>query len=144
METFVVDTSVIVKWYNQKNESHTQQAYQILLDLKAEKIGIIVPDVAVVELLNVLVTSKSLLINKVKTIINHLFSLPIVINDQTQAILEQTTDIMEQYQIAAYDALFVATAKDGDCKLISDDKKAHGKITDGTVIMLENYQSRTH
>lgn len=46
---------------------------------------------------------------------------------------------MEKYQIAAYDALFVATAKDTDCKLISDDSKAHGKIIDGTAIMLENY-----
>lgn len=143
MYTYVVDTSVVVKWYNQKNESHTEQAYQILLDLKAEKIGIIVPDIAVVELLNVLVTSKSLQINKVKTIINHLFSLPIVINDPTQTVLEQTAEIMDIYQIAAYDALFVATAKDMNCKVISDDAKSHGKITDGTVIMLEQYQSRT-
>jgi len=140
METFVVDTSVIVKWYNQKNESRTEQAFQILLDLKAEKIGIIVSDIAAVELLNVLVTSKSLPVNKVKTIIKHFFSLPIVIKEPSQTILERTADIMEKYQIAAYDGLFVATAKDADCQLISDDTKAHGKITDGTVIMLKDYK----
>ena len=139
METFVVDTSVIVKWYNQTNESRTQQAYQILLDLKAERVTIIVPDIAALELLNVLIKSKSLSINKVKNTIKHLFSLPIVIKEISQTILDQTTEIMGTYQIAAYDALFVATAKYENCKLISDDTKAHGKITDGTVIMLDDY-----
>lgn len=140
MEAFVVDTSVIVKWYNETNESRTEQAHQIILDLKAERINIIIPDIAALELLNVLVKSKSLSINKVKSIIKHLFSLPIVIKEVSQTILEQTAEIMDIYQIAAYDALFVATAKDESCKLISDDTKAHGKITDGTVIMLKDYK----
>ncbi len=140
METFVIDTSVIVKWYNQKNELHTKQAYQILLDLKSETMGIIVPNIAAVELLNVLVKSKSLPFNEVKEIIKYFFSLPIVIKDISQAVLEQTAEIIETYNIAAYDALFVATAKDADCKLISDDTKAHGKITDGTVLMLKDYK----
>ena len=142
METFVVDTSVIVKWYNQTNESHTEQAHQILVDLKAERITIIVLDIAALELLNVLIKSKSLSINKAKTIIKHLFSLPIVIKELSQATLEQTAEIMETYNIAAYDALFISAAKDAECKLISDDTKAHGKITDGTVIMLDQYRAR--
>lgn len=143
METFVIDTSVIIKWYNQNNESHTEQARQILLDLKAEKIGIIIPNIAAVELLNVLVKSKSLSINEAKIIMEHFFSLPIVIKEPSQAILEQTADIMETYNIVAYDALFVATAKDMNCKIISDDTKSHGIITDGTVIMLGQYQARS-
>ena len=141
METFVVDTSVIVKWYNQTNESRTEQAHQILLDLKMERISITVPDIAALELLNVLVKSKSLSINKAKTIIQHLFSLPIVIRELSQTILEHTAEVMETYNIAAYDALFVAAAKDEEGKLISDDTKSHGKINDGTVVMLEDYKS---
>lgn len=139
MGTFVVDTSVIVKWYNQTNEFRTEQAHQILLDLKAEKVAIIVPDIAALELLNVLVKSKFLSINKVKNTIKHLFSLPIVIKEVSRTILDQTTEIMGTYQISAYDALFVATAKDENCKLISDDTKSHGKITDGTILMLNRY-----
>lgn len=141
METFAVDTSVIIKWYNQNNESHTEQAHEILLDLKAGKIGIIIPNIAAVELLNVFVKSKSLSINEAKIIMEHFFSLPIIMKEPSQPILEQTADIMGEYQIAAYDALFVATAKDADCKLISDDTKGHGQITDGSVIMLKQYQS---
>lgn len=139
METFAVDTSVIVKWYNQKNESHTEQAYQILLDLKAEKIEIIICDIAVVELLNVLIKSKSLPTNETKIAIEHFFSLPIIIKEPSQAMLQHTADIMETYNISAYDALFVAIAKEQGYKLISDDAKAHGKITDGSVLMLKDY-----
>ena len=82
-------------------------------------------------------------LSAIKRDIHDFFSLPLIIKETSQAILDQTADIMENYNIAAYDALFVATAKDADCKLISDDTKSHGKITDGTVIMLSDYKSRS-
>ncbi len=44
------------------------------------------------------------------------------------------------YNLTAYDSLYVATAQEENCQLISDDRKGHGKITDGTVLMLEDYK----
>ena len=46
---------------------------------------------------------------------------------------------MKEYNMASYAAYFLALAQYEDCRLISDDQKAHGKITDGTVLMLEDY-----
>lgn len=87
--------------------------------------------------------AKNMPVTAIKKRMQDFFSLPLVIKEPSQAILEQTVDTMEAYNIAAYDALFVATAKVTECKLISDDTKSHGKITDGTIIMLENYQSHS-
>jgi predicted nucleic acid-binding protein len=76
----------------------------------------------------------------IKASIKNLFSLPFIIKEPTQAVIEQTAEIMEAYQITGYDALFVATAKDADCQLISDDIKGHGKVTDGSVLLLKDYK----
>jgi predicted nucleic acid-binding protein len=140
METYVVDTSVVVKWFNQQNESKVEIAHQIYNDMLDNLIVLIVPSLLPIELINVLKKGKNIPVAAIKKSVPDLFSLPLVIKEPSQTILEHTAKIMEAYNIAAYDALFVATAKDENCKLISDDTKAHGKITDGTVIMLKDYK----
>jgi len=142
METYVVDTSVVVKWFNQQNESKVEIAHEIYKDMLDNVILLIVPSLIIIEIINALKKGKHMPVEAIKKSVNDLFSLPLIIKEPSQAILEQTAEIMETYNIAAYDALFVATAKDENCKLISDDNKAHGKITNDTVLMLDHYQSR--
>lgn len=142
MESYVIDTSIVVKWFNQENESNVEIAHQIYKDMLDNIIVLIVPNLIIIEIINALKKGKHASLGAIKKSIDDLFSLPLIIKEISQPILEQTAEAMETYNIAAYDALFVATAKNADCKLISDDTKAHGKITDGTVIMLDHYQSR--
>jgi len=140
MDTYVVDTSIVLKWFNQENESNVEIAYKIYKDMLDEKIVLIIPSLLVIELINALKKGKDTPVATIKKSIDDLFSLPLTITDPTQTVLEQTAEIMNIYQIAPYDALFVATAKDMNCRVISDDTKAHGKITDGIVIMLKDYK----
>jgi predicted nucleic acid-binding protein len=140
MESYAIDTSVIIKWFNQVDESNVEIAHKIYNDMLGNIIVLIVPNIIIIELINALKKGKDMPVAAIKRSINDFFSLPLIIKEPSQAILEQTTDIMETYNIAAYDALFVAMAKDAECKLISDDTKAHGKITDGTVILLKDYK----
>lgn len=141
MEIYVVDTSVVVKWFNQEYETKVEIAHQIYKDMLGNKIILIIPSLLPIELINVFKKGKNMPVSAIKKRMQDFFSLPLVIKEPSQAILEQTVDTIETYNIAAYDALFVATAKVTECKLISDDTKSHGKITDGTVIMLEQYQA---
>lgn len=143
MEIYVVDTSVVVKWFNQEYESKVEIAHQIYKDMLGNEIILIIPSLLPIELINAFKKGKNMPVTAIKKRMQDFFSLPLVIKEPSRAILELTVEIMDIYQIAAYDALFVATAKDGDCTLISDDKKAHGKITDGSVIMLSDYKSRS-
>ena len=143
MEAYVIDTSVVLKWFNQENESDVEIAHQIYKDMLDNIIVLVVPSIVIIEIINALNKGKNVPLAAIKKSIHDFFSLPLTIKESSQTILEQTAEIMETYNIAAYDALFVATAKDENCKLISADTKAHGKITDGTVLMLDHYQPRS-
>lgn len=136
---FVVDTSVVVKWFNQKDELEVEKSRKIYNQLITSKMNIVVPDLIVIELLNVLIKSKALSVTDIKVVIKNFLSLPLIVLQPTQSVLELTADIANQYQIAAYDALFVATAKIENCQLISADQKGHGKIHDGSVLMLKDF-----
>lgn len=46
---------------------------------------------------------------------------------------------MQKYNLASYDAYFLALAGYEGCKLISDDEKAYGKIISGNVLRLKDY-----
>ena len=139
MLTFVLDTSVIVKWFHQEDESHVKQALQILQELQDEKITIILSSLVIVELLNALVKGGHFSQNEVKITLQKLFKLPLIFHDKNLHLIETTAEFMSKYNITSYDALFLAMAKQEKCKLISDDNKGHGKITDGSVIMLKDY-----
>lgn len=140
MPTYVLDTSVVVKWFHQKQEAHTQKALQILQDLNNRKTVIIVPNIVVVELLNAFVKGKKSKKEEISEALKTFFKLPLIMKEPTLQLMEETNKITQQYNMTSYDALFLALAQVEDCQLISDDTKTHGKITDGSVIMLKDYR----
>lgn len=140
MATFVVDTSVIVQWFESKDELHVIKAKKLLKDLQFDKINILIPGSLPLELLNALLVGKKCPLEKVNLAIERLFELSIKIAEVNSSVLQITSNLMTQYNLTSYDAYFLALAKYEDCKLISDDDKAHGKIKDGTVIMLDQYK----
>lgn len=140
MSMFVIDTSVVVKWFNQDNELEVKKSGKIYNDLITNRISVVVPDLLQIELMNVLIKSKSLSVQDIKEDIVSFLSLPLIIKQSTQSVLELTAEIADSYNITAYDALFVATAKIENCQLISNDQRGHGKIEDGSVLMLGQYK----
>ena|SRR5258708_28331481 len=141
MHTYVLDTSVILKWYNQKGEERVEQALTILDDLKNEKITIIIPNLLIIELINVFIKGKHLSVENIKELTTSFYTLPLINKEPTEGIVSQLPEISYKYDLSAYDSLFLATALEENCQLISSDSKGHGRVTDGTVIMLENYKS---
>lgn len=139
MTTFVVDTSVIVQWFENKDELHVTQAKKLLKDLQSEKINILIPGSLPLELLNALLVGKKCPVEKVNLAIKRLFELSIQIAEVNSSVLQITANLMKEYNIASYDAYFLALAQYENCTLLSDDQKAHGKITNGAVLMLEDY-----
>lgn len=136
---YVVDTSVVLQWYNQAGELHPKEAKRILDDLRSGRIELSTPDILPLELLNALIKGKGLSTNEVNQTLNDLFGMPIKIIEVSLPVLEESSKLMQKYNLASYDAYFLALAKYEECKLISDDQKAHGEITDGSVIMLKDY-----
>ena len=136
---YILDTSVVLQWYNRSGELHPKQARVILDDLRADKVGISIPDILPIELLNVLIKGKGLSDNRANIILKDLFEMPIKIIGISLPVLQLSSKLMKQYNLAAYDAYFLALAQYEGYQLISDDQKAHGKIKDRNIIMLEDY-----
>ena len=135
---YIVDTSVVLQWFHESGELHTKEAKKLLDDLRAGRITISIPDMLPLELLNVFIKSKNLSIDEANTMLRDLFEMPIKIIGVSLPVLELSAKLMKEYNMAAYDAYFVALAEYEGCTLISDDQKAHGKI-DG-VMMLKDYR----
>lgn len=141
MPTYVVDTSVIVQWFEGVNEVHIKKAIQVLEDLQNGKIHILIPDPLILELLNALFIGKQCTVEEANLAVKIIFDSTISIVEITFPVAALTTILMKQYKLTSYDAYFLALARYEGCRLISDDERAHGKITDGSVVMLEEYQS---
>lgn len=141
MPTYVLDTSIVVQWFHYANEHHVLKAKKLWEELQAEKINIIVPDILLLELLNAFIKGKYASAERSYLVLAAFCQTPVTIVEISLPVLEVAATLMEKYNIASYDAYFLALAKREECKLISDDTKAHGQITDGTVLMLKDYQS---
>ena len=139
MPTYVVDTSVALQWFNKSGELHPKEALKLLDDFRAGKIEVLIPDILPLELLNALIKGKGLSSKEASITLKELLKMPIKIVSVSLPVLEETSKIMEEYNMASYDAYFLALAQYEQCRLISDDYKAHGKITDGTVLILGDY-----
>lgn len=139
VKTYVLDTSVVLKWFNQENEKNIFQALQILEDFKEQKIKLIFPDLLLVETANAFLKGKNLPIKEVKNIVKNLFALPVIIKEPTPSTIMRAVEMVEKKGITVYDALFAATAQIENCLLISDDKKGHGEFNKNVVMMLRSY-----
>lgn len=140
MPTYVLDTSVVVQWFHYSLEQHVAEAEKLLNDLKAGKINIILPNILLLELLNVSIKVKKASAEKSYFLLMALLQTPITIVDVNLPVLKVSASLMEEYNLTSYDAYFLALAQIESCKLISDDQKAHGQVKDGTVMMLKDYR----
>lgn len=139
MSTYVIDTSVVLQWFNQTGELHTKEAGRILDDLRSGRIEVSIPDILPLELQNALIKGKGSTVQEANKAVRDLFEMPIKIIAVSIPVLEITSQLMQEYNLASYDAYFLALAHYEECKLISDYQKAHGQISDGSVVMLEDY-----
>lgn len=139
MPTYVLDTSVVVKWFEESSELHIKKARKILKDLHEGKINILIPNIVALEVLNAILIGKKSSLEYAELAVQKIYQIPITIVESSLTLLEKAAKLMDEYKITSYDAYFLALAQYEDCKLISDDQKAHGKITNGTVLMLEDY-----
>ncbi len=140
MLKYVADTSVVVQWFHKSKEIHVLQAKKIWEDLSVGKINIVLPDILFLELLNAFIKGKKSSSESSYSILKELYESPVSITEVNLSVLEIASKLMKEYNLASYDAYFLALAQYENCRLISDDQKAHGQIKDGSVIMLKDYR----
>lgn len=139
MKTYIIDTSVVIPWFNQDGEKFVDKSRRVLADHKAREILLMTSDLLVIELVNALSLGKKMGFKAIDECIDAFYDAGTTIIPTNQKLIKKSLAIANQWGIIVYDAVFLSLAKFWGCQLISADRKSHGKITDGSVIMLKDY-----
>ncbi len=137
--TFILDASVAVKWFNQKDEDLVSNSKNIFTNLLTGEINIIIPELLILEVINALIRGKKIGIKESDKISLELFSYPWTIEPLSSSLMQETIKISTEYGLTIYDALYMALAIEKDMKLISHDIKGHFDKFKKYSISLENF-----
>jgi predicted nucleic acid-binding protein len=129
MTPFVVDSSVVFKWYRQTgDEDYVPQAVSILKRHLHGEIEIHVPDLLFYELGNILRLKETLVSKDALTILRETFALSLQIHPIDLALSEETFRFARERDLTFYDASFVALSHLLDASFITADKKLFAKL----------------
>lgn len=139
MPRYVCDTSVLVKWFSEQDETQLVQARALFDDWKRGQADLITCDLAVWELANALHKGKRLSLEEVRSALAGLFDLPLELRPPHRELADSAAAIASQYGMTSYDASFLALAKIEQCRLITANPRHHGRVKDGSVLRLADY-----
>ena len=136
---YILDSSVIVKWFSSNEEEYVDQALIILEMYEISKINIYIPELTIYEVSNVLRYNKNFSQNEVKEIIKKLINLELNIINLNVHIIDEAIKYAYDDKITVYDAIFLALSRVLKIPLISANPKHH-KITEGrNIILLKDF-----
>lgn len=140
MTPFVVDSSVVFKWYRQPgDEDYVPQAVSVFERHLQGDIEIHVPDLLFYELGNILWLKETLVSKDALAILRETFALALQIHVIDLPLSEEAFRFARKHDITFYDASFVALSYLLDASFITADKKLFAKIkTLPTAIFLGN------
>ena len=128
-ENFLLDTSVVMKWF--VSEEKSQRAWQVQNDYLNGRCDLSVPELLLYEVANALkFTSPLLTGEKIKEKIESLIKLKINIYPFDYDILQLSVDLALERDITVYDAYFLTLARETDSIFITSDEKLYDRIGD--------------
>ncbi len=139
MKILVIDSSVIVKWLNQKDEENMGKADQILQDTRVGKIELIAPELAKYEVGNVLLKGKQLTPQEADISVETMYALPITFITDSRDLSREAFLIAYNYGITYYDASFLSLAKLYNATLVTANIKHQGRVKNIDVLSLKDY-----
>jgi len=137
LKDFVLDTSVIVKWFFE--ETNTSIALKIRDYYFDGKIELYLPDLVIYELTNVFRYGK-ISKDQAKDFIQDFYKMEMILIQPNQSLLFDTLNYALNFDITIYDGIFITLAKNLGTKMITADKKLYEKTkSTGLIIFLENF-----
>ncbi len=121
---YMLDTSVIVKWYYRKNEEDLNNASIIYSKLQSENFIFFAPDLMVYELLNICRAKMELTQTRISNIIAELYDLIIILGVNKKIFLHAFI-IARELNISFYDSIYLSLTEDLDAVLVTADKKLY-------------------
>jgi len=136
---YVLDSSVIIKWFSYHEEDNVDQALR-LMDLFGENlVKISIPDLSIYEVGNALRHNKKFTPEEVKNAINRLIGMELDVVEIKEDLACKAIDIAYEEDITLYDAVFISIADHLMIPLVTADAKQYKAAKKSSnVLQLEN------
>lgn len=119
----VPDTSVVLKWYLHEQEPERAQALMLRQAFLEGRIHLSVPELVFYEAANVLRYKPDWDSARVYRAIDSLFALRLKIVSASPASMRQAAGLAYKYDVAVYDAVFVALAEESGATFVTADQR---------------------
>jgi len=137
---YVLDASVVFKWYYKKNETDLYSADILYNFLNSHQYILFAPQLLIYEILNAFRLKDEITSETIDSIISELYD-AIIILEADKVLLKNAFLYGRLLNISVYDGIYIALSEKFDAPLITADKKLYksGKNLPHKVIMLLDF-----
>jgi len=128
MKGFVLDTSVVLKWFSELGENDLSQAIQLRQALLDGSVLFTVPELLFYELSNALRYNPSLSSKDVQEALDSVIDMGLVVKGVDKRVMAEAISIAFKYGVTVYDAYFLALSRIERKPLIIADYKFAEKV----------------
>ena len=111
MKGFVLDTSVVLKWFSEFGENDLPQAIQLRQALLEGSVLFTVPELLFYELSNALLYNPSLSSKDVREALDSVIDMGLVVKGVDKRVMADAISIAFKYGVTVYDAYFLALSR---------------------------------
>jgi predicted nucleic acid-binding protein len=122
LPTFVLDTSVALKWFVERDEPDRRKALELRDASVAERCVLLAPEFILLELSNALRTGRRFTRSEIVAALRDFLALDIVLEPVQPEVLRRAVEIAFVFDTAVYDSYFLALAKASEAVLITADE----------------------
>lgn len=123
MTGYVLDTSVVFKWFSESDETDLNNAYRLRRGILEGAYSVTVPDLLFYELANALRYNPGLSSEEVIGAVDAIFSLEFDVRSITTDLAAIAVKLAYSWNVTVYDACFLALAQKEKKTLITADYK---------------------
>lgn len=128
MTGYVLDTSVVCKWFSDRNESDLENAQDLRRGILEGDYSITIPDLLFYELSNALRFNPGLSSEEVNEAVEAVFQLEFDVRNISADLATNAVKLAYSFNVTVYDACFLALAQNERKMLITADYKFRERV----------------
>jgi predicted nucleic acid-binding protein len=128
MRGFVLDTSVILKWFSEFEESDLDRALQLRQAMREGTVFFVVPGLLFYELANALRHNPNFSMKDVEQAVHSVFDMGLEVKGVNEQVMAEAISLAFKHNLTAYDAYFLALSKKEGKPFITADYRFIGRV----------------
>jgi predicted nucleic acid-binding protein len=128
MRGFVLDTSVVLKWFSESGESDLDQALQLRQSMLEGNIFFVVPDLLFYEFANALRHNPNFSKKDVEQALHSVFEMGLEVKSVKEEVMREAISLAFKHDVTVYDAYFLALSRMEGKPFITADYRFMGRL----------------